>query len=203
MIDLYLGPENTKFIFDINSYDDIAIMFSGGADSVLLLYLLLLENRVHQKKLSCYIIDRYNKPLEKAKIVFDKIKRLSNANIELLTLTIPAVPNFSEVTAGYRILSQRHRIIMSGTNKYPRETSIRPNHVFKFFQDTEQFKMPFKELEKFHIIDAYYKLGIEELLPYTHSCGLNLSKPCITECYNCRERAWAYQYLGRDLEAGC
>lgn len=197
MKELILGPENFNFQFDISAYDDIALLFSGGADSTLLLYLLLLENQNLSKQISTYVIDRHNKPVDRAQRVHTLVTNKLNVQTKLQVLTVPQVEQHREVITGSKILSETHKIVMSGVNKYPSDQSIRPNHIFQYFQDTETFKLPFKELEKYHIIDAFYKLGIEDLLSYTHSCGLQLTAPCQYHCFNCRERVWAYKILGR------
>lgn len=202
MKELNLGPENYCFKFDISEYNDIALLFSGGADSTLLLYLLLLENQIFSKKISAYVIDRHNRPVAKAKHIHRLLIEKFDTVIELQVLKIPRVEQHKEVIVGSLLLADQHEIVMSGVNKYPSDQSIRPNYIFQHFKDTETFKLPFKQLEKYHIIDAFYKLGIEDLLPHTHSCGLQLTSPCQYHCFNCKERAWAYNVLGRESNFG-
>jgi hypothetical protein len=166
------------------------------------LYLLLLETQIYPTKISAYVIDRHNKPVTKAKHIHGLLLDRFKTKIELQVLDIPQVEQHKEVIVGSLILADKHQIVMSGVNKYPSNESIRPNHVFQYFKDTETFKLPFKQLEKYHIIDAFYKLGIEDLLPYTHSCGLQLAVPCQYHCFNCKERVWAYTVLGKEPNLG-
>lgn len=205
MINLNLGPENLFFEFDISNYDDIAVLFSGGADSTLLLYLLLLDNKKFNKKITSYVINRYNNPIEKATEVYKNLLSRFNLFEELKILEIPKVSPALEVITGGIILSKNHNIIMSGINKYPSEKNIRPKFEAKFLRDNirdrHNFKYPFKNLEKYHIIDAFFKLGISGLLPYTHSCGSADKDPC-GECFNCKERIWAYNVLNVEYELG-
>jgi 7-cyano-7-deazaguanine synthase in queuosine biosynthesis len=205
MIRLNLGPENLFFEFDISSYDDIALLFSGGADSTLLLYLLLLENKEYQKQITSYVIDRYNNPIEKSKQIYKVLSDKFNLNDELKILLLPNLDPTIEVITGGNILSKTHSIIMTGVNKYPSDKSIRPKYEAKFLRDNikdnGKFKFPLKYLEKYHIIDAFYKLGIQEFLPYTHSCGSANMLPC-GECFNCKERIWAYNILNINYDLG-
>jgi 7-cyano-7-deazaguanine synthase in queuosine biosynthesis len=175
----------------------VSLLFSGGVESTLLLYLLMKDNI----KFDTYIIDRFNNPLNKATRVFNYIKKLTNSTGELTTLTFPKLPQHLELINVTMYLSRNHDIILWGINKYPLDQSIRPNHIFNF-QETDKLKLPFKDLEKSQTVEAFYKLGIEHLLPITHSCGSALNTPC-GECFNCRERTWAYNKLGLTTNLGC
>jgi 7-cyano-7-deazaguanine synthase in queuosine biosynthesis len=203
MIQLNLGPDNHCFEFNINNYNkDLALLFSGGADSTLLLYLLLHELGNTDKTLNCYVIDRYNKPIDRAFKVFNLVTNKLNVNAELKVLSIPKVEQHREVGVGASLLANKHDMIFSGTNKYPSDTSIRPRYIFKHFAETTKFKLPLMNLEKPHVIDAFYQLGIDNILSQTHSCGLQLETPCVTKCFNCRERTWAFKILNRVLDSG-
>jgi 7-cyano-7-deazaguanine synthase in queuosine biosynthesis len=195
MINLKLG--STDFLFDIKEYPKkIALLFSGGVESTLLLYLLNQEIQNTDHLLSVYVVDRPNKPIDKSREMFSKISKGS-----LNVLQIPKVQYWLQVPIASIILKQNHDVVLRGINKYPPDESIRPNHIFSF-QETENLRLPFKDLEKTHTIEAFYKLGIEHLLPYTHSCGADLDMPC-GKCFNCLERAWAYNTLGLEIDLGC
>ena len=195
MINLKLN--SIDFLFDITQYPkNIALLFSGGVESTLLLYLLDQEIQNTDYLLSVHVIDRPNKPINKSKNIFSKI---SNGSLNILQ--IPSVNYWQQVRVATSILKHNHDIILWGINKYPSDQSIRPNHIFNF-QETDKLKLPFKDLEKSQTVEAFYKLGIEHLLPITHSCGSALNTPC-GECFNCRERTWAYNKLGLTINLGC
>lgn len=195
MINLKLN--SIDFSFDIDMYPkNIALLFSGGVESSLLLYLLTKEIQNTNHKLSVYVIDRPSNPIDKSKNIFSKISKES-----LNVLKIPKVNYWQQVPLASLILKSKHDVVLWGINKYPSKQSIRPNHIFNF-QETDKLKLPFKDLEKTQTIDAYYKLGIEHLLPLTHSCGSDKILPCGI-CFNCRERVWAYNILGIEPVLGC
>ena len=55
---------------------------------------------------------------------------------------------------------------------------------------------PFLFLHKPQILDIYYKLECEDLIPYTHSCTTLKIGAC-GECYSCAERKWGFDALGK------
>jgi 7-cyano-7-deazaguanine synthase in queuosine biosynthesis len=190
--------------FDITIYPkNIAVLFSGGSDSTLLLYLILLdiEKTKTNHSLSIYILDRYNKPLEYASQIIELISKKFNKKLELIKFKIPKVDQKYEVPLSSSMMESRHEVILWGINKYPRDETIRPMQLFNF-QETNKRKFPFIDLEKDKLIQAFYDLNIQDILRQTHSCGSNLSQPC-GECFNCRERTWAYNKLGLEVNLGC
>jgi 7-cyano-7-deazaguanine synthase in queuosine biosynthesis len=62
--------------------------------------------------------------------------------------------------------------------------------------ETENLRFPFQHLEKSHVVDIYYKLGLEYLLTYTHSCDHNEHTHC-WNCNGCNERIWAFSQLNK------
>jgi 7-cyano-7-deazaguanine synthase in queuosine biosynthesis len=181
--------------------NNIGLLFSGGVDSALLFY-LLSKNR-QEDNLTLYVIDRYNKPLSHARIVYDLIcEKIKTDKFKLHTLAIPTVENHKEISAASEIIktTTTHKMLVCGINKYPSNATIRPRYLASF-QETDYVKYPLKHYYKHNIIDQFYKLGIEDILPYTHSCGLDQSIPC-AKCFNCRERADAYNILNKEVNLG-
>jgi 7-cyano-7-deazaguanine synthase in queuosine biosynthesis len=190
-------------MIDLEKYpDDIALLFSGGVDSTLLFYLLSVAIRDHypNKRLTLYIIDRYNNPVSRAKIVYNNIVKITTLPVELKLLTIPSVVQQQEIMIASKIIRKNHPIVICGFNKYPSDPSIRPKHIVSV-KDSNNVKFPLAQLEKDKIVQEFFNLGIEDLLPLTHSCGSNQSEPC-RECFNCRERIWAYNSLNKQINLG-
>lgn len=62
------------------------------------------------------------------------------------------------------------------------------------------FKLPFRNLLKYHIVDAIIQLGLEEIFENSSVCSINhssLDDCCIS--YQCNERRWGFSKLGKDL----
>lgn len=181
--------------------NNVALLFSGGIDSALLFY-LLSKNR-QEDNLTLYVIDRYNKPLSHANAVYNLIcEKIKTDKFKLHTLIISKVENHKEIYVASEIIKalNKHKILVCGINKYPKDITIRPRYIASF-QETDFIKYPLKHYYKHDIIDQFYKLGIEDILPYTHSCGLDQVMPCTT-CFNCRERIDAYNILNKEINLG-
>ena len=54
---------------------------------------------------------------------------------------------------------------------------------------------PFLHLYKYHILDLYYRNGIESLLEVTYSCANSKTLDNCGHCYWCRERVWAFEQI--------
>lgn len=190
-------------MIDIKNFpDDIALLYSGGVDSTLLFYLISKEIVTHypEKTLSLYIIDRYNKPVIKANEVFKRIIKKTNLQVNLQQLSIPPVSQQHEISIASKIIAMHHSVVVCGFNKYPSDEAIRPNHPVSV-KDSNKVKFPFAHLEKDKIVQEFFNLGIDDILPFTHSCGLNNLTPC-GACFNCRERIWAYTLIGKPVNLG-
>jgi hypothetical protein len=148
MIELTLGKDNRPFMFDINLYsNDICLMFSGGVESTLLLFLLINELKNSSHSLTTYVLDRPNKPLDRAYLVFNTISNLTKFSGQLTTLDIPKVEYYRQLPVATSLVQKSHDTVLWGINKYPVDSSIRPNYLFDFKEDNK-LRLPFKNLEK-------------------------------------------------------
>jgi 7-cyano-7-deazaguanine synthase in queuosine biosynthesis len=190
-------------MIDLENYpDDIALLFSGGVESTLLLYLISIGIVSHysNKRLTLYILDRYNRPIDKAHTVVNMVFNKTKLSVPLKLLSIPKISQHQEISLASKIIGAQHSIVVCGFNKYPDNDSIRPKHLANINED-KKLKFPFAHLEKNIIIQEFFNLGISDILPFTHSCGLNFDIPC-GECFNCRERSWAYTKINKPINLG-
>jgi len=185
-----------------NNFKNPALFFSGGVESTLIYYLFATQTVV---PLTLYIIDRYNNPIEKANKVFNEInKKLPNAKSILINKDIPKLSTYEQIGYLYNLIKSEHDIIVYGGNKYPEDETIRPKLKESYINFDEIKKdttiyAPLIDYDKSEIIKFYYEIGIFDLLPITHSCGSNTNIPC-RECFNCKEREWAYKKLNLNLD---
>ena len=199
MIDITLS-DNSNFVFNINKLgNNIAIQFSGGIESTLLLYLIVTElkkNRLN-KNYCAYIFNRYNNPIQKAENLLRNIEKIVNDKIIYEKVNLPTMTNLKLeglVTRHY-MAKKGHDMIVTGIQQPPSDPLIRPNYNIDLKEYIGVLYAPLWNLQKHHTIEIYYKLNIEFLLPYTHSCGSNQEEPCM-KCFNCIERIWGYEKLG-------
>lgn len=180
-------------------------MFSGGSDSALLLYFILKEiQKYPNKNITSFVIDRPNGPLLHAKRIYDLIQQrfnLTNSNFEVLD--IPVIESQKQLRYASDLIVEQKGIdiVFWAVNKYPSDESIRPKINVCKFQETEKIKYPFANYTKDILIKFFYDYGLTDILFQTHSCGHKTNGYC-AECFNCRERAWAYQQLGMSIEYG-
>jgi 7-cyano-7-deazaguanine synthase in queuosine biosynthesis len=190
-------------MIDLENYpDDIALLFSGGVESTLLLYLISTEiaRRYPDKYLTLYLLDRHNKPIEKAHTVINIVFNKTKLPVPLKILSIPKVLQHREISLASKIIGLQHAIVVCGFNKYPDDDSIRPKHLVNI-NEGDKVKFPFAHVGKNVIIQEFFNLGISDILPFTHSCGLNFDTPC-GGCFNCRERIWAYNAIKKPINLG-
>jgi 7-cyano-7-deazaguanine synthase in queuosine biosynthesis len=191
-------------MIDVCNYGKrIAVLYSGGADSTLLYYLTIksIISNHPEKTLDLLIVDRYNKPLEKAQTLYNRLKIRLNDNISTLkTITLPKdIPGNLQITKVIELSKWNYDTILWGINQYPDDMTIRPKVEytvdFSKFSDHPLIKLPFAGMDKSSIIKRFLDLGLEDILNSTHSCGNPAEIPC-GKCFNCRERIWAYERLG-------
>jgi hypothetical protein len=71
---------------------------------------------------------------------------------------------------------------------------MQTDHGFKI--NGMYYTSPFLFLHKPQMLDIFYKLKCEEIIPYCHSCVIKEKEQCGT-CYSCEERAWGFEMLGK------
>lgn len=186
----------------------IALLYSGGADSTLIYY-KLLQCIDSTTSLTLVLFDRFNNPVEKATKLYDNLKERwndKNSTLEILDVADYAYENRMQYAIS--TLNKRFDSVVLGFNKYPSDESIRPKSVLytmtnlnRALETYSNLVVPLSNTEKDEVIKTFYDNNIEDVLPLTHSCGSGQSYPC-GECFNCKERIWAYKKLGLILDMG-
>lgn len=191
-----------KINLDIGSYPDrLALLYSGGADSTLLYYLTYrsIVEKHPEKSLELILLDRYNKPVERALSLYEIFRREISDNISVLRfLKLPeSIPNNLKIIEAAKLLD--HDAVLWAVNQYPDDISIRPKTEytvnFDRYKAHDKLKIPFADYKKSDVIETFIDLGLNHILERTHSCGEPGDIPCGL-CFNCRERTWAYRQLG-------
>lgn len=182
-----------------------ALLYSGGVESTLLYY-TLLQKATASGALDLFIVDRYNKPIQKAQTLYYILQQSFNDNFS--TCQILNAPlylnNTDRMLWAVRELSVYYDEVYWGINAYP--DHIKPKaDVFKNPDRKQQnypaLRFPYLNMTKDQIINQYRKYNITWILEYTHSCGEPGTDPC-GKCFNCQEREWAYKQLNMTLHRG-
>ena len=207
---LTLGPDNLSTTLDFTvDYPKVGVYMSGGLDSTALLCLiiseLLLVNKLYDTPIICFTVDKNDNSASNAALVIDKVKEHFNCeithvkNVEndkdakikgyLGYIAMQAVKNYStnmKIYMGINRMAPPELKTFKHPLKIDYGTSI----------TTTMYTAPFLFLHKPHIIDILYKLGCEDIIPYTRSCTQVDVGTC-GECYACEERIWGFEMLGK------
>jgi len=177
----------------------IHVLFSGGVDSTLLLYLLLLEKQKHNDlEIKCHGLQMHKNSIKanRCKSILNVLEQKFNTKIYFNTFNKKfIIRDFVKL-----LLSVEEGCVFSGCNKVL--DFIQPVNYIE--GDTPPVRgnpfnefhiRPFIDMDKAQIISYYIHYDILELLNLTHSCGFSMEIPC-GNCYFCLERIWGFQQCG-------
>ena len=172
------------------------ILFSGGADSTF----ILCQYAQNKEPIDVFIMDRYNKPIAHAYRVIELINNFFHTEYSIHIL------NVQNVGEAVSFLSLSFDEVLFGGNQYPSDKTIRPkfkeNTITQEWLDSNpKIVAPLMSMNKSDIVRSFYERGWEDILKATHSCGSDKEEPC-GECFNCRERAWAFKQLNLPVDLG-
>jgi PP-loop superfamily ATP-utilizing enzyme len=169
------------------------LLFSGGADSTLILYLLARE-QLHRKN---FVVKCYSMNMGKNTVKYARCKHIITEIEKLFGIKIHhyATPRkyfIRDFVA--EILTVEDGYVFTGCNKVL--DFLEPTNYIE--NDTppvrgpklnDKHLRPFIDMDKSLIIRAYTELNIMNLLDMTYSCGYNHVEPC-GSCYFCLEKEW-------------
>ena len=181
---------------------NIALMFSGGADSSILLYLLHKHNIEENKNciIQSYTVPRRTGARDHTANVINCIR--SYLKIDIPNTILVGDPNIHHsifLDTGIDEAYQKYKpdLIFIGTTQNP-DTQL--NTTFDYparetVKETALIKHPFSHFDKSYILSLYFEYKIEEMLKLTHSCSVEVFGRC-NYCFFCKEREWAFTKLG-------
>ena len=176
----------------------IAVLVSGGLDSAILYYLLLLENKLRGNIHEIVPISVMRK--EGSKYFSSLVVGHVNQAFQL--------PYHDPIIVGDNTLPEEEQV-KSGVNQaielgfdivYAGVIEQLPQHMINWqpipSKETAKFKTPFQSINKSHIIDIIVKCKQEPLFYITHSCSGEQSQVgrC-NGCNGCNERRWGFEQL--------
>ena len=194
------GPAHDRrtLSFTLPNVEKIGVFVSGGIDSTLLYYLLLLEKQKtnHACDIIPLVIFRNEGSKRFAPPIIEKINRMFDIDKNFKRLGNTTLPDHEQVTSAVK---QAFRLLFMEV-VFVGVISVRSEHQIGFdpipVPEVESVQTPLINLEKSHIIDLYNQLGITSLLDITFSCIQSDYIEC-GSCNGCRERAWGFSELSR------
>jgi hypothetical protein len=203
------GPKSDKQEIKIElppQHQRIGVMVSGGADSAILLYILALERKLSSSdhELIPITVPRTDGAWDYAGPIVDFVNKLLDINLpQPIMVGDPTLHHSDQTNSGERDARRKHNIqhIFYGSQKHPPvpmpgEYPGRPDRIeYTNNAGIVTTTCPFALLDKRHTLDLYGIFDVWPLIELTHSCTAQTEGRC-GECYNCKEREWAFGELG-------
>jgi len=173
----------------------IGVMLSGGADSAILLYLIALEHKMSNstQTITPFTVARADGAWDYVSPIVDWINTKLDINLPRpIKVGDPTLHHSQQSRSGHQDAITLHNMqhVFYGSQAHPPvpmpgEYPQRPSVVY--FPGTT---CPFALVDKRHTLSLYKTFNVWPLIELTHSCTALTVGRC-SECYNCKERAWA------------
>jgi len=179
----------------------VGVMFSGGMDSTILLFLMLkeIQDEKINVKLTAFIV-----PVESLKAkkhayrVIDFLEKYFQIKINIEIIGTGTLPHNLNIKVPAHTILYRNLVdkLYLGINQNPPvDFGVVPiNRRSPDAPVPYNVGYPFIQLYKKHILELYKIFNVLELAHITHSCGSNSDYPC-KKCFHCFERSWAFTEL--------
>lgn len=190
--------DSKKIVVEIQQNKKYGIMLSGGLDSAMLLYLILLENKFCN--IQPFSIPKHDGSHRYVQGILEYFN--TEFDIKLPEPIIVGHPDIhhsqqSRVAITELFLKYPVDYLFIGLNQNPplpwgNANWERPNRPLK--SDDPRIILPFIELYKTHIVDLIFQHDQKYLLNLTHTCTEQTVGRC-GQCFQCNERSWAFEQL--------
>lgn len=208
-----VGPDNDLRTINIPIPTEhgkkLLVSVSGGADSAVMLYVLVKANIELSLQHQIYplTVNKVDGSETHSRKVLDWISKKLGVQInDPIIEGDHTLPHNKIVNTALKqkIASGEFDYIYIGENKIPPiEFPFGEYNDFPGLapqrkgnpNKNPQIIIPFSDVYKSHTISLYDKLGILELLEYTHSCTERAVGRCGV-CWQCGERRWAFKQIG-------
>ena len=176
--------------------DKVGIMISGGLDSGLLLYLLLGMNPSFVSKMTVFTVPRFDDSIVHATRMVNWVAGTFNQTMSITEVGDPNLFHSRQVNSGVEEALTMVDTILLGdtllpTIKLEGATPIRHKNSNP---KVNQIYLNLK-FDKTHVVRIAHELGLYSLFSMSHTCTQSKMYRC-NECWQCRERAWAFKELG-------
>lgn len=194
------GPVHDRrtLSLELPSTTKVGVLVSGGVDSTLLYYLLLhIKHQTNSSvDITPIVIHRKEGSKHFARPIVERINQIFNIYKKPKQLGNTMLPEPEQVESAVK-----HAFyLLKLETVYVGVISNREEHLIGFnpipIIEHHSVQTPFKNLEKSHVVDMFYQLGIDHLLPFTHSCDQHETAACGL-CNGCRERQWGFEQLDK------
>ncbi len=180
------------------------IMLSGGIDSAMVLYFMLLSSRERGFNLDVqpFTIAKTDGSHLYVKGILDYFEKYFSIKLpDTIIVGNSSVHHTMQGTVAIGDVFRKYpniQILFSGLNQNPPEpwgdeNWIKPKRPAANYT-LPKIKFPFLKFYKTHIIDFMFEYNQEKLMDLTHTCTELTDGRCGI-CFQCNERAWAFNQL--------
>lgn len=173
------------------------ISYSGGADSVLLMYLLLANGLVPDK-----IFTVYREGFKNASLLNTLTWLENKFNVELQSREHEFILTDGKLRRDIYQTMEQMDWLYTGVTQNPFEWDYKgpaPSRPLTAMDNKYRgYATPFVTFDKRVTIYLYETLGINELLALTRSCPKHDAIPACGQCFHCSERIWALDQVQKD-----
>jgi diphthamide synthase (EF-2-diphthine--ammonia ligase) len=175
----------------------LGVLISGGIDSALLYFLILLENKIQGNLHTVVPLTMLRKEGSRhfAKIVVAYIQSYFK------------IPYTEPIMVGDNTLPEEQQVKSAVIQAHEQICDIvyagviqqLPQHMVDWqpvpSRETLRFRTPLIQLDKSHIVELCARFGLESLYSITHSCSFLEMGRC-NQCNGCNERTWGFAQAG-------
>jgi NH3-dependent NAD+ synthetase len=183
---------------DITENISYGLLLSGGLDSAILLYLLILENK--NLKIQPFTIPKYDGAYLYADPIIDFFNKKFSLNIsKTIKVGNPNAHHSQQNVSAVKEIFKNYQIdqLFIAINTVPESLKDYPGTPNRATVSLDpKIVFPFVDLTKDKILSILFENNLEELIPLTHSCTEQTEGRCKV-CWQCKEREWAFNQLGK------
>lgn len=180
--------------FNLRTDKQYGIMLSGGLDSAVLLSLILLENK--DIKIQPFTIPKHDGALLYINAIIAHINALCQVQLpETIVVGNQNLAHNEQGPSAVREIKQKYAVdyLFFGSNRNP-PVELEGTNPIRIKPPSDSILCPFFDLYKTDIVNLAVKHNLQDLFNITHSCTEQQTSRC-NQCWQCRERAWAFNEL--------
>jgi tRNA(Ile)-lysidine synthase TilS/MesJ len=177
----------------------IGLSISGGFDSTVLTFIVLnyITTNKLSTKLSIITVPRFDDSVVHSNRVIKHFNDYFKLELSLLVKGDPTLHHSMQVYSGLKqcLLEYDDIVIILGDTKNPEILASDSNAPVRVKSQTTKVFQPFIEYDKTLILQLANYFGIlNDVSALTHTCTQSKLLRC-TNCWQCRERKWAFDQL--------
>ena len=206
--ELKCGPFNDERTITLHlpaNIKNVGIFHSGGVDSTILLH-LVIKHFGHLINPTIFTVNKFVGDIPENSNRIVKLLKLEHIEHKIIDVDKKDIHSkFLPKAISSVFDTGQVEFVFTAGNAVPPEganfSAFSPPKRLDNNPAPNKMCIPFLHIYKYHILDLYYREGLESILPFTHSCT-EISDNVCGQCWFCNERKWAFEMLNRQVIPG-